>query len=126
MDQPSLYELALSLHSVLRWLVILFGVLVFLQGLIGTLTGGELGPMGKRLGLFFLICLDLQVLLGIALHVFLSPVTRRAMDDMGAAMKDPELRFWAVEHGAVMLIALLAVHVGRILGRRARSDRPFQ
>ena len=123
MDAPVSYELALSLHSLLRWLVILFGVLVLLQGLVGMLTGGELGPVGRRLGLVFLICLDLQVLIGIALHVFLSPTTKAYMQDFRGSMGVPDHRFWLVEHGLAMLAALIAVHVGRVLARRASSDR---
>ena len=122
-SSTTLYELTLSVHSILRWGVIFFGAVVFLQALLGLMAGGPLGGLGKRLGLVFLILLDVQVLIGIALHVFLSPVTKQGMQDMGAAMKDPATRFWVVEHGLTMLLALVAVHVGRILARKAESER---
>jgi hypothetical protein len=122
-SSSTLYEFVLSLHSFVRWGVVLLGALVLLQSLFGVLAGGELGTLGKRLGLFFMIFLDVQVLIGIALHLFLSPVTRRGMEDMGAAMKDPELRYWVVEHGLAMLIALVLVHVGRVLANHAKSER---
>jgi hypothetical protein len=38
-------------------------------------------------------------------------------------MKDPDLRYFAVEHGAVMLLAVVVVHVGRVLVKRAGSPR---
>ena len=122
-SSATVYELALSVHSIVRWGVVFFGAVVFLQALLGLMAGGPLGALGKRLGLVFLILLDLQVLIGIALHVFLSPVTKEGMQDMGAAMKDETLRFWVVEHGALMLVALIVVHVGRILARKAESER---
>ena len=122
-SSTTLYEFVLSLHSIVRWAVVFFGAIVLAQALLGLLAAGELGPLGRRLGLFFVICLDLQLLLGIGLHLFLSPVTRQAMQDMGAAMKDPELRFWTAEHGLLMLVALVLVHVGRFLAGRAKSER---
>ena len=33
------------------------------------------------------------------------------------------MRFWVVEHGLAMLVALIVVHVGRVLARKAKSER---
>jgi hypothetical protein len=41
-----------------------------------------------------------------------------AMQDFGTAMRDPILRFWAVEHFTMMLSAAILVHVGRVLARK--------
>lgn len=122
-SSTTLYEFVLSMHSIVRWAVVAFGAIALLQALIGVFAAGEPGTAGKRLGLVFLISLDVQVLLGIALHVFLSPVTQQGMQDMGAAMKDPTTRFWVLEHGLVMLVALVLVHLGSILARKAKSER---
>ena len=119
----TLFEFVLSLHSIVRWGVVFFGAVVLLQSLLGLLAAGELGKLGKRLGLAFMLFFDVQVLLGIALYVFLSPTTKQGMQDMGAAMKDPVLRFWVLEHGLAMVVALLFVHVGRGLARKAKSER---
>ncbi len=37
-------------------------------------------------------------------------------------MKDPLLRFFAVEHLVLMLVGLAFVHVGRARAKKARSD----
>jgi hypothetical protein len=34
-------------------------------------------------------------------------------------MPNPQLRFWAVEHVSGMFVALVIVHVGRVLSRKA-------
>lgn len=117
-----MFELVLSLHSILRWGVVLTGALVFLQGISGLMAGGELGQLGKRLQLFFLIFIDLQLLMGLVLWAT-SPTVQSARGDMGAAMKDPTARYFVVEHGALMLLAVAAVHVGRIIARKAKSPR---
>ena len=41
---------------------------------------------------------------------------------MGAVMKDPNDRFFAVEHAMMMIIAWLLVHVGRSMVKRAGTD----
>jgi hypothetical protein len=41
---------------------------------------------------------------------------------MAAAMKVHELRFFAVEHTAYMLFAVILAHVGAALSRKARAD----
>ena len=51
-----------------------------------------------------LIALDMQILLGLLLYFVLSPFTRQAMADFGAAMRSPGLRFFAVEHVFGMVI----------------------
>ena len=81
----------------------------------------------ERWGLLFMIALDVQMLLGLLLYGMLSPYTAAEMKDFGAAMRDPVLRFWAVEHLTMMLSAVILVHVGRVLGRKsadAAGKRP--
>ena len=36
-------------------------------------------------------------------------------------MRDPVARFWAVEHISSMLVAIVLVHVGRVLARKAAT-----
>lgn len=117
-----MYEFLLSLHSILRWGVVITGLLVLQQGITGLMAGGELGALGKRIQLWFLICIDMMLLLGLALWA-VSPTVEAARADMGAAMKDPNLRFFAVEHGALMLIAIVVVHVGRVAVKKTESAR---
>jgi hypothetical protein len=45
-----------------------------------------------------------------------------AMADFGAAMKDDSLRFYAVEHISMMLIAVVLVHIGRAKSKKSKTD----
>ena len=74
-----------------------------------------------RWGLIFMIALDLQLLLGLALYFALSPNTTAMFGNFGAAMRDPVARFWAVEHITLMLFAIAMAHIGRVLARKAPS-----
>lgn len=118
-----LYAVVLLIHSYLRWGVILAGLLAVGRAVSGSSGRKPWTPADDRAGFWFVTVVDLQLLLGILLYGFLSPVTRQAFGDFGAAMKDPTQRFWAVEHIVGMLIALALVHVGRVRTRRTDSLR---
>jgi hypothetical protein len=111
-----MYSTILLLHSWLRWLALIAGAgaTVFALG-----KGGEALRRTEQWGLIFMIALDVQMLLGLVLYGVLSPYTAAAMNDFGAAMRDPVLRFWVVEHLTMMLSAVILVHVGRVLARKA-------
>jgi hypothetical protein len=118
-----LYATVLVVHSYLRWLVILAGLMAVGRALAGTFGRKPWTPADDRAGFWFVTALDLQVLLGILMYVFMSPFTHQAFGDFGAAMKNAALRFWAVEHMAGMLIGLALVHVGRVRTRKTDSLR---
>ena len=118
-----LYAVVLLIHSYLRWVVMLAGLLAFGRAVSGSSGRKPWTPADDRAGFWFVTAVDLQMLLGILLYGFLSPITRQAFGDFGAAMKDPTQRFWAVEHIAGMLIGLALVHVGRVRTRRTDSLR---
>jgi Ca2+/Na+ antiporter len=67
--------------------------------------------------------MDIQLLTGLTLYFFLSPITKIVFSDFGAAMKDSELRFYAVEHFFMMLIAVVLVHIGRAKSKKNKIDR---
>jgi hypothetical protein len=64
----------------------------------------------------------LQLLLGLLLYFGLSPITKAAFADFGAAMKDTTLRLYAVEHFITMIAAVALIQVGRILSKKASDD----
>jgi hypothetical protein len=115
------YLTILAVHSWVRWLVLISGLLAVLRAFRA--GRGTWGAADDRAGFWFVMLLDLQVLIGLALYVWLSPITHEAFRDMGAAMKSSSLRFWAVEHIFGMLIAVAFAHVGRVRIRKAEPAR---
>jgi len=113
----------LTLHSWLRWLVLLTGVVAFVRAAAGASGRKPWRPSDDRAGFWFVMALDVQFLLGLILYVFLSPITHAAFADFGAAMKSSGLRFWAVEHVAGMLVGVALAHVGRVRARKTDSLR---
>lgn len=115
-----MYGILLILHNLLRWLVLLAGLLAVLRALIGWIGRRPWGDADRKAGMVYTIGLDLQFLLGLAL-TFTSPLIRAALADLPSAMRVNDLRFFPLEHLPLMLVALILAHVGSGLARRAPS-----
>ena len=113
-----MYNLALILHSWLRWFALISGFVATAMALRSPI--GREAPV-DRWGLIFMATLDLQMLIGLLLYFVWSPITAAIFNDFGAAMRDPGARFWAVEHITLMIFAVAIAHVGRVLARKASS-----
>ena len=100
-----------NIHNILRWAVLLFGLLALLSGLRGLSGKRDFTNGDKRTALYFLIACDLQLLIGLALY-FMKGYFNSLSSGMGEAMKNPVLRFWSVEHSIGMLIGIIFVHIG--------------
>lgn len=117
-----MYTGFLHLHDALRWLVLLSLVVTLVKYLSGWLGNQPWKKTDNILGIVFTSLMDLQLLTGLVLYFFLSPVTKLAMSDFGAAMKNADLRFYAVEHFTMMLIAVVLVHIGRAKSKKAKTN----
>ena len=115
-----MYTPVLILHSWLRWATIAAGVMAIVAALKNPVEAGREGS-ADRWGLAFMMAMDVQLLVGLSLYLALSPITAAILNDFGSAMRDPSARFWAVEHVSMMLFAVVMAHVGRVLGRTART-----
>jgi phosphatidylserine synthase len=114
------YTWLLALHSVWRWVVVA-AVVVRVARAVGS-RAEPYTALDKRLGLFAMIALDVQLLLGFGLYAGPSPATAAAFANVGAAMKDASLRFWLVEHASLMTLAVVFGHVANIRVRRLAED----
>jgi hypothetical protein len=115
-----MYTTVLLLHSWIRWAALVAGI----GSVLALLKDGDAATKRAERWVFALMMsLDVQLLLGLLLYFALSPFTAEAMRDFAAAMRNPPLRFWAVEHITMMLAAVILVHVGRVLVRKdANAD----
>lgn len=117
-----MYPGFLHLHDTLRWLLLISLVITLVKYLAGWFGNQPWKKVDNILGIVFTSLMDLQLLTGLVLYFFLSPITKLALSDFGAAMKDADLRFYAVEHLSMMLIAVVLVHIGRAKSKKANPD----
>jgi hypothetical protein len=116
-----MYSFVLVVHSWLRWLVLLAALVTLARAYTGR-TGHKLwSTADDRSLLLFTVALDLQLLFGLILYVGISPITAIAFQNLAAAMRDPSLRFFVVEHAIGMIAAVALAHVGRVRVRKAAT-----
>lgn len=105
----------------LRWAVLLFGVWAVFAALGAVISKRAYKSSDNKVSLFFMISCDIQLLLGLILY-FTGMWLEKVKSGMGAVMKDPLERFFAIEHALMMIIAWLLVHIGRSMVKRSNSD----
>jgi hypothetical protein len=114
-----LYSTILTIHSWVRWIALVSVVGATLAALMGRVETDR--SPADRWGLAAIMALDIQMLLGLLLYLVISPNMRPILANFGAAMKDPALRFWAVEHTVTMIAAIGAAHIARALAGKAAT-----
>lgn len=117
-----MYTAAIVLHSILRWGVIVLGVLAVTRALAGRTGGRAWTAADATPGRLYTIALDVQMLIGLLLYFVFSQVLSVARADWGQAMGNATIRYWVVEHLSAMVIAIALAHVGTVRVRKAASD----
>ncbi len=118
-----MYPYLVFAHSWLRWIFLALVVLVLVQSWLGYLNKQNFTEGNRKSSLFLLIATHLQLVLGLLLYGIFSPNTQQAFKDFGAAMRDSNLRFWAVEHISVMLIGIVLIQIGYSKAKRATESQ---
>ena len=111
----------LIIHNLLRWLVLLFGIWAIVSALSGVVSKREYVPSDKKAGFFFMLSMDVQLLIGLVLY-FVGPWFNN-LKHLGDIMKDPNTRFFTMEHALMMIIAWILVHAGVVAVKKANSSR---
>ncbi len=93
-------EIVLTIHSWVRWLLVLVGLIAFIKFLIGWLRKSSFQPMDRGLMSGFVGLMDLQLLLGLILFIW------------GWIAAETLVRFRA-EHAFTMILAVALAHMSR-------------
>lgn len=113
----------LPIHNILRWAVLLFGLWAVLKALSGVFSKRNYNGSDNKVGLFFMISCDIQLLIGLILYFnnswfeSLKTHTREVMKNENGFS-----RFFSMEHSLMMIIAWLLVHIGRSMVKRSDID----
>ncbi len=117
-----MYEFLLTLHSWLRWLVLLLGIIVIYGNYNGWKMSLPYVGMNKKLNTYFIASLHTQLILGLILYFGVSPMMKDILADFGGSMKNSEMRFWSVEHMLGMIIGIAIAQIGSIKARKQPTD----
>lgn len=116
-----MYQILLYLHSYLRYFVLGAGLVAVYRAYVGWTGRRPFSKGDNAFGASFVGFMLLQLIVGLGLYFGLSPYGLKAMKVAGA-MKDPAVRFFGMEHVAVMVLAIVIAQVGRTLSKKALSD----
>jgi uncharacterized membrane protein len=113
-------QIVLMLHNLVKWLVLLFGLLTLMNALGGVFKKRGYTESDNKSNLFFMISCDIQLLLGLILYFANGWFAR--LKDLGNNMKEPYNRFFTMEHMSMMILAWILVHIGRAQVKKAKTD----
>ena len=116
-----MYSVVLAIHNILRWVVLILAVIAVVRAYMGWFGKKGWSPIDRKVGMFVGMSIDIQLLVGLLLYVFFSPLTRGALQNFGAAMSVSTMRFFAVEHVVFMVLAVVFAHLGSILPRKVED-----
>ncbi|MCX2742963.1 hypothetical protein OO013_03745 [Mangrovivirga sp. M17] len=113
----------LFVHSWVRWIILILAIITIFMGLTGMSGNKTFGKAQNAMSAAFLGSMHLQLLTGLILYLFISPVGYQAFQSDANVMKEASLRYWAVEHITVMIIAIAVAQIGRVKIKKATEEK---
>ena len=111
-----MYTGLLHAHSGLRWVALILLIYSIINA-FQKKNSGAFTNKDRKLSVFTLMSIHIQFVIGLILY-FISPKVSFA----SGFMKDTILRFYAMEHILMMLIAVVLITVGHVKAKKASED----
>ena len=113
----------LQVHSILRWVMLIFLFLSIVQSFIGWIRKRELREVDAKLWLFTMISAHTTLLIGLILLFFgRFGILSTGLPEGVILMQDKFYRFFWVEHPAGMLVATILITIGRGVVKKQITD----
>ena len=123
-----MYEFIQKFHSGWAYLALLLLVVALVNSTLGLTSKREFTPRDRKIALFGLISIHIQLVLGLILY-FVSDLGFRLFSTVGTkeVMKTAAYRLTAVEHPAINIIAIVFITIGWSKHKRkADSNAKFK
>lgn len=116
-----MYQGMLHLHSFLRWVILILLLVAVYRSFAD--RNRAFGNGHKKTGLFLMITADLMLLVGVYQWITGAWGLKSIQEHgFGNVMKNPPLRFFAVEHFIGMLVAIILIHIGYSFSKKNVAD----
>ncbi len=116
-----MYNALLSIHSLLRWFVILSLLLSIGIALRGYLTNRTFSPADNRIRHWTATIGHVQLIIGILLYLK-SPIAQYLYTHFNDAVGNWQVLFFGVVHSLLMLIAIVVLTLGSAFAKRKATD----
>lgn len=117
-----MHELLLFLHSLLRWFVLAGLIYTIFRAVSGVKGGKEFLQIDEKSRNITVIIVHIQFLLGLILYVT-SPLMKFFFGNFQEAVKMGPIRFFAMEHTLMMLIAVALITIGSVRSKKKVNDK---
>jgi hypothetical protein len=111
-----MYEIIQKLHSWWAYVAFLLLVIAVVNSIIGLLSKKEYKATDKKIGLFALGAIHIQLVIGFIIY-FVSPLGLS-----GFSMKDSALRITSMEHPLINILGIVLMTVGWVKHKKLTSS----
>ena len=115
-----MYSIVTNVHIVLFVLVFILGLNVIIRAQRGKSSNAEFTDTDRKAGLFFMISLHTQLLIGLGLY-FISPRVQFVKGWMSSKVAEGMYRFYNLEHILLMIIAIALVTIGHSKSKKGAA-----
>ena len=110
------------LHSGWAYITLIILVFAVVNAVIGLSSKKEFKDKDLRISLFTLIVSHIQLIIGF-LALFVSSQFSFVLENgMGAAMKEPTIRLFVIEHPLMMILAIVLITMGFSKHKKQTTD----
>lgn len=116
-------DILVAAHSGGRWLLLLLLLIAIFKS--ATAGNRNFTQQDLKVGMFLVIITDLMLVVGLYLY-FAGKWGNQQIKEFGGmagVMKNSTARFFALEHLAGMLIAIILIHIGKVQSKKNLSHK---
>jgi hypothetical protein len=116
-----MYVFLLSLHSLMRWLVLISLLYAIYRSYRGWRLKLPFTAFDDRVRHYTATVAHIQLTIGVWMY-FISPVIDYFLHNLSEAVHIRDIRFFGMEHSLMMLIAIVLITIGSVKAKRKTND----
>lgn len=111
------------LHSGWAYITMIVLVVAVVNAIIGMSSKKEFKDKDLRISLFTLIVSHIQLIIGFIAYFMSAQFAFLRHNGMGAAMKEPDIRLFVIEHPLMMILAIVLITMGFSKHKKQAGDQ---
>jgi ABC-type Na+ efflux pump permease subunit len=117
-----MYPILLPLHSIVRWLVLIFLLYAIYRSALGYSRNRTFTRTDNAIRHWTATLAHIQLMIGMILYVE-SPFVKAYWKNRSAVKLPPDLSFFSIIHIAMMFTAVVILTIGSAMARRQQDDQ---
>ncbi|MBN9299183.1 MAG: hypothetical protein J0I41_19435 [Filimonas sp.] len=117
-----MYAIILTIHSLVRWLVLVSIIYAIYRACKGWKTNRTFSRADNLIRHTTATIAHIQLLLGICLYC-ISPLVQYFLHSYKEAKHNRGIRFFGMEHSTMMLLAVVVITIGSAYAKRRATDK---